>query len=130
MVGNARLTLPLFHAPLSSAPELPIHIPPYISIRNRLAAVVVPLAFGQGKLHLDYAAFEIQLQRNQRLPFFRHAADKTPDLRFVEQQASFAHGLVIEMGRVLIEINVDIVQKHLAVIDVRITVRQTHLARP
>lgn len=72
--------------------------------------------FGEGKLHLRYAAaVEIHAQRDERVTFLMHLADQTPNFFAVQEQLARPRRLVIPAVSEFIRADVHVVEPHFAI---------------
>src|ERR1700741_3494169 len=86
---------------------------------DRLALVVVLLAFGQADSHFHAAVLEVQPDGDERHAPLDGLTDQFTDLVAVEKELPPAQRLVIGRSAVAVRTDVDVVQKHLSVLDAR-----------
>src|SRR3954453_5604426 len=103
-------------------------LPVGLAALDRLALVVVLLAFRKAHRHLHAAVLEIEPRRDQRHPLLDGLADQLSDLVAVEQQLAAAQRLVLGIAAVAVRADVHVVQEHFAVLDAREAVAQVHTA--
>lgn len=85
--------------------------------RSGIALIVQLLTTAKSHLHLDVRAFEIQLQRHQRIALLRHKAEQFEDLLFVHEQAAGAKRIAVEDIAVLVGADVHLTHKQFPVVD-------------
>src|ERR1051326_6076323 len=95
---------------------------------DRLALVVVLLAFRERHRHLDAAVLEIQPRRNERHSLLDGLADQLPNLVAMQQQLSPPQRFVVRVPAMAVGADVHVVEKDLAVFHPREAVAQVDAA--
>ncbi len=94
-----------------------------------LALVKCLLAFCQADHDLGLAADKVYLERNKGIAFLGDLADELADLFFMKQEFACPERLVVHNVAVGIGADAGVEQKHLAVLDNGVTVRQVREAQ-
>ena len=76
--------------------ELSLCLSSLVLLRNILPLVVKLFAPRQADLYLDQTVFEVDLQRNQRIPFLLDLVLKLADLIIMKQQFADPQGILVE----------------------------------
>ena len=94
-----------------------------------LPLVEQPLSAGERDLDLDASTYQVELGRHQGHPPRLGFLVQLPDLAGLQQQLSRAHRVLIVHGRVSVGAEVDAVQEHLALLDLRVAFAQVDAAQ-
>src|SRR5712692_200622 len=95
---------------------------------DRLALVVLLLAFREADGHLHAAVLEVHADRHQRHPLLDGPANELPDFVAVQQQLAAAQRLVLGVAAMAVRADVHVVDEHFAVLDAGEAVAQVHAA--
>src|SRR5574344_777357 len=100
-----------------------------LAIFDRVAFVVLCLAFGQCNFAFHQTIFPVQVQGHQGVAFLLNLADKASDLVLMHQQLFGACCIWVDMGRCRFQWLYQAAnQKQLPIFDQHITIGQLHLA--
>lgn len=107
-----------------------LNFPVRLAFFDGFALVMKLFAFRQREFQFDDAIFEIKLERDQAVSLFLAGPDQPRDLLFMQEQFSFARGVVVELVCRAVMKNVAVVKIYFAMFKLGETVHQIGPAIP
>lgn len=102
----------------------------FIAAFNGLALVILALAFYKPYGQLDFAAFEIEFERYQGVPFFVDLAVQAFDFLLVQKQLARSERIMVAVVGKRVGTDVQLVDEHFTIDDPGIRVLDIGLAEP